>query len=80
MSTIKIIESPRDAWQSLPKVMSPEAKAEYLRAVIAAGFTHIDAVSFVSKEAFPQMADSELVLEYLDAPEGIEIIGLVANS
>jgi hydroxymethylglutaryl-CoA lyase len=80
MSEVKIIESPRDAWQSLPKVMSPEAKAEYLRAVIAAGFTHIDAVSFVSKEAFPQMADSELVLEYLDAPEGIEIIGLVANA
>ena len=80
MSTIKIIESPRDAWQSLPKVMSPEAKAEYLRAVIAAGFTHIDAVSFVSKEAFPQMADSELVLEYLDAPADIEIIGLVANA
>jgi len=80
MSTIKIIESPRDAWQSLPKVMSPEAKAEYLRAVIAAGFTHIDAVSFVSKEAFPQMADSELVLEYLDAPGDIEIIGLVANA
>jgi hydroxymethylglutaryl-CoA lyase len=77
---VKIIESPRDAWQSLPKVMTPEAKAEYLRAVIAAGFTHIDAVSFVSKEAFPQMADSELVLDYLDAPEEIEIIGLVANA
>jgi hydroxymethylglutaryl-CoA lyase len=60
--------------------MSPEAKAEYLRAVIAAGFTHIDAVSFVSKEAVPQMADSELVLEYLDAPGDIEIIGLVANA
>jgi hydroxymethylglutaryl-CoA lyase len=80
MSQVKIIESPRDAWQSLPKVMTPEAKAEYLRAVIAAGFTHIDAVSFVSKEAFPQMADSELVLDYLDAPEEIEIIGLVANA
>ena len=77
---VKIIESPRDAWQSLPKVMKPEVKAEYLRALIAAGFTHIDAVSFVSKEAFPQMADSELVLEYLDAPEGVEMIGLVANA
>ena len=77
---VKIIESPRDAWQSLPKVMKPEVKADYLRALIGAGFTHIDAVSFVSKEAFPQMADSELVLEYLDPPSDVEMIALVANA
>lgn len=76
---VKIIECPRDAWQGLPKVMKPEVKAEYLRALITAGFTHIDAVSFVSKAVVPQMADSELVLEYLDAEANVEIIGLVAN-
>ena len=76
---VKIIESPREAWQALPKVMKPEVKAEYLRALIAAGFMHLDAVGFVSKEFVPQMADSELVLEYLDAAEEIEMIGLVAN-
>ena len=59
--------------------MKPEVKAEYLRALIAAGFTHLDAVGFVSKEFVPQMADSELVLEYLDAAAEIEMIGLVAN-
>ena len=59
--------------------MKPEVKAEYLRALIAAGFMHLDAVGFVSKEFVPQMADSELVLEYLDADEEIEMIGLVAN-
>jgi hydroxymethylglutaryl-CoA lyase len=48
--------------------------------LITAGFTHIDAVSFVSKEFVPQMADSELVLEYLDAGPDIEMIGLVANA
>jgi len=81
MSTrVKIIECPRDAWQGLPKVMPPEVKAEYLRTLIAAGFTHIDAVSFVSKEAIPQMADSELVLEYLDPPENVELIGIVVNA
>ena len=77
---MKIIESPRDAWQRLPKVIEPEVKAEYLRALISAGFSHIDAVSFVSKEFVPQMAESELVLEYLDAGSDIEIIGLVANA
>jgi hydroxymethylglutaryl-CoA lyase len=34
MATVKIIESPRDAWQGLPKQMSPEVKAEYLRALV----------------------------------------------
>jgi hydroxymethylglutaryl-CoA lyase len=77
---VKIIECPRDAWQALPKIMRPETKAEYLRALVAAGFQHLDAVSFVSKSAVPQMADSEFVLEYLDAPEEVEIIGIVVNA
>jgi hydroxymethylglutaryl-CoA lyase len=61
-------------------VISPEVKAEYLRALLVAGFQHIEAVSFVSKTAVPQMADSEFVLEFLDAPEEIEIIGVVVNA
>jgi hydroxymethylglutaryl-CoA lyase len=77
---VKIIECPRDAWQGLPRVMSPEVKAEYLRTLVQAGFQHIDAVSFVSRQAMPQMADSEFVLEYLDAPEEVEIIGLCVNA
>jgi hydroxymethylglutaryl-CoA lyase len=47
--------------------------------LIAAGFKHIDAVSFVSPKAVPQMADSEKVLEQLDAPDDVEIIGVVVN-
>jgi hydroxymethylglutaryl-CoA lyase len=77
---VKIIECPRDAWQGLPKNMPAEVKADYLRVLIAAGFRHIDAVSFVSRSAVPQMADSELVLEYLDPPDDVEIIGIVVNS
>src|ERR1700729_3096901 len=77
---VKIVECPRDAWQGLPKIIHPEVKAEYLRNLIAAGFTHIDAVSFVSEKAVPQMADSELVLEYLDPPDDVEIIGIVVNA
>jgi len=77
---VKIIECPRDAWQGLPKNMPPEVKADYLRVLIAVGFKHIDAVSFVSRSAVPQMADSELVLEYLDPPDDVEIIGIVVNA
>ena len=77
---VKIVECPRDAWQGLPKIIHPEVKAEYLRNLITAGFTHIDAVSFVSEKAVPQMADSELVLDYLDPPDDVEIIGIVVNA
>lgn len=77
--TIKIIECPRDAWQGLPVTIPPEVKADYLRALVTAGFRHIDAVSFVSPKAVPQMADSEQVLEYLDPPLPAEIIGIVVN-
>ena len=76
---IKIIECPRDAWQGLPKVIPADVKASYLGGLIAAGFQHIDAVSFVSPEAVPQMADSEQVLRLLQAPVDIDIIGIVVN-
>ena len=76
---VKIIECPRDAWQGLPKTIPSEIKADYLRTLVAAGFRHIDAVSFVSPKAVPQMADSEQVLEYMDPPDDVEVIGIVVN-
>lgn len=76
---VKIIECPRDAWQGLPAQISAASKAAYLRRLIDAGFAHIDAVSFVSPKAVPQMADSERVLEILKPPAEIEIIGIVVN-
>src|SRR6202011_3666872 len=77
--TVKLIECPRDAWQGLKRQIPTEVKVEYLRALIGAGFKHIDAVSFVSPKAVPQMADSEKVLEQLDASQDIEIIGIIVN-
>ena len=76
---IKLIECPRDAWQGLAQQIPTETKVAYLRALIAAGFKHIDAVSFVSPKAVPQMADSEQVLERLDPPDDVEIIGIAVN-
>jgi hydroxymethylglutaryl-CoA lyase len=78
-SSVKIIECPRDAWQGLTKPIPPEVKADYLRTLVAAGFTHIDAASFVSPKAVPQMADSEQTLALLDPPDDVEVIGIVAN-
>ena len=76
---LKLIECPRDAWQGLKRQIPTNLKARYLRALIAAGFKHIDAVSFVSPKAVPQMADSEKVLEQLDVLTDVEIIGIVVN-
>lgn len=56
-----------------------DLKTDYLKALISAGFKHIDAVSFVSPKAVPQMADSEEVLKELDPPDDVEIIGIVVN-
>jgi hydroxymethylglutaryl-CoA lyase len=77
--SVKIIECPRDAWQALPAQIPAKTKADYLQKLIAAGFTHIDAVSFVSPAAVPQMADSEKVLELLEPDSNVELIGIVVN-
>jgi hydroxymethylglutaryl-CoA lyase len=78
-NAVKLIECPRDAWQGLSRQIPTELKARYLRTLIGAGFKHIDAVSFVSHKAVPQMADSEKVLEQIDIPDDVEIIGIVVN-
>jgi len=77
--SVKLIECPRDAWQGLKGQIPAYIKTDYLKALISAGFKHIDAVSFVSAKAVPQMADSEAVLKELDPPDDVEIIGIVVN-
>jgi hydroxymethylglutaryl-CoA lyase len=82
--TVKIIECPRDAWQGLVEIIPTETKVEYLLKLAAAGFKHIDAVSFVSPKHVKQMADSEDVMKGFLAglPAGAErpeIIGIVVN-
>lgn len=83
--SVTIVECPRDAWQGLTEIIPTEKKIEYLNRLVSLGFSHIDAVSFVSPKHVPQMADSEAVMKELsqarlpsgDAPE---IIGIVVNA
>ena len=84
IETVTIVECPRDAWQGLPEIIPAEVKIEYLLKLAAAGFKHIDAVSFVSPKHVKQMADSEEVMKGFLA--GLptktarpEIIGIVVN-
>jgi hydroxymethylglutaryl-CoA lyase len=81
---LTIIECPRDAWQGVADFIPTEIKAAYLKELVAAGFRHIDAVSFVSPKHVKQMADSEDVMAKLNAslPDDAgrpEIIGIVVN-
>jgi hydroxymethylglutaryl-CoA lyase len=84
IDTVKIVECPRDAWQGLPEIIPAEVKIDYLLKLAAAGFKHIDAVSFVSPTHVKQMADSEDVMKGFlaglpaDAAQP-EIIGIVVN-
>src|ERR1700732_3094940 len=78
-NSVRLVECPRDAWQGLQGQIPAYIKTDYLKALISAGFKHIDAVSFVSPKAVPQMADSEEVLKELDPPDDVEIIGIVVN-
>jgi hydroxymethylglutaryl-CoA lyase len=84
MDEVTVVECPRDAWQGLAKIIPTTEKIEYLKTLIRAGFSHIDAVSFVSPKYVPQMEDSEAVMRGIaDArtPSGgtPEIIGIVVN-
>jgi hydroxymethylglutaryl-CoA lyase len=84
MDQIKLIECPRDAWQGLADFIPSDTKVAYLRELIATGFQHIDAVSFVSPKHVKQMADSEEVMAKLpsslpDEASLPEIIGIVVN-
>jgi hydroxymethylglutaryl-CoA lyase len=81
---VTLIECPRDAWQGLAEIIPTEVKVDYLLQLAAAGFKHIDAVSFVSPKHVKQMADSEDVMRGFLAglPNGAqppEIIGIVVN-
>jgi hydroxymethylglutaryl-CoA lyase len=84
MDSIKLIECPRDAWQALPTFIPTETKVAYLKELIATGFRHLDAVSFVSPKHVQQMSDSEQVMSQLleTLPPNTtppEIIGIVVN-
>jgi len=79
-SSTALVECPRDAFQGLPVFIPTQKKITYLKALIDAGFTHIDFGSFVSPKAVPQMRDTEEVFAAVrDHRKGIYFIAIVAN-
>jgi hydroxymethylglutaryl-CoA lyase len=70
---------PRDGFQIERVQISTERKIAVINAMFAAGLRHIQATSFVSPRAVPQLADAEAVLAGIDRPEGAVISALVPN-
>lgn len=70
--------SSRDGLQSLGAFVPTEAKAGLIDDLAATGLSSFDAVSFVSPEWVPQMADGAEVVKGVRTP-GLRLIGLVPN-
>jgi hydroxymethylglutaryl-CoA lyase len=63
---IYLTETPRDALQGWPHPVPTAMKAVYINSLLQVGFETVDAGSFVSPKAVPQMADTAEVLSLLD--------------
>ncbi len=71
--------SPRDGLQSLGAFIPTSAKSRLIDDLAAAGLRTFDAVSFVSPQAVPQMADGAEVVAGVDHRDGVTLFGLVPN-
>jgi len=63
---IKIVETPRDAFQGINTFIPTEKKTRIINLMLKAGFDTVEAGSFVSRKVIPQMADTAQVLRGID--------------
>ena len=78
---MKIIECPRDAMQGIEQFIPTSEKVRYINQLMKVGYDTIDAGSFVSAKAIPQMKDTAAVLDQLvRGSSKSKILAIVANS
>jgi isopropylmalate/homocitrate/citramalate synthase len=80
--TVRIYEvGPRDGLQNEAQPISAQAKLEYIELLRAAGLREIEATSFVSPRAIPQLADADEIMRVLtrDADKLVRYAVLVPN-
>jgi hydroxymethylglutaryl-CoA lyase len=79
-SALQITECPRDAMQGIKSWIPTEEKVAYLNQLLRVGFNRLDAGSFVSARAIPQMADTPQVFKQLDLSNTkTSILAIIAN-
>jgi hydroxymethylglutaryl-CoA lyase len=77
--SVRIYEvGPRDGLQNESRSVSTEEKLQYIQRLVAAGLKEIEATSFVSPKAIPQLADADRLLPQLPR-DGVRYPVLVAN-
>jgi hydroxymethylglutaryl-CoA lyase len=81
MAKVELVEvGPRDGLQNIPQFIPTDNKVALIRALIAAGYKHMEIGSFVSPKAIPQMADMDEVVAQLGPTPGVRGVALVPNS
>ena len=77
---ITLVEvAPRDGLQAEARTLSTEKKVELIERLADAGHRVIEATSFVSPKAVPQLADAEELLRALKRRDGVRYPVLVPN-
>ena len=77
---VRIYEvGPRDGLQNESAVIPTETKAAFIGLLADAGLREIEATSFVSPRAIPQLADADALLAGLDRRPGVRYPVLVPN-
>jgi isopropylmalate/homocitrate/citramalate synthase len=77
---VRIYEvGPRDGLQNEATPIPTEAKARFVALLVAAGLREIEATSFVSPSAIPQLADADALMRVLGRPDGVRFPVLVPN-
>lgn len=79
-SSITLCEvGPRDGLQNEKTILTTEEKLRLIQGAANAGFSVIEAGSFVSPKAVPQMANTDEVFQKLERKDGVEYRALIAN-
>jgi hydroxymethylglutaryl-CoA lyase len=70
---------PRDGLQNQQKILAPAERVRLVRALLAAGMTHIEVGAFVSPGAVPAMAGADEILGSLGEVGGATLTVLIPN-
>jgi isopropylmalate/homocitrate/citramalate synthase len=77
---VRIYEvGPRDGLQNEDALVPADAKVAFIEALAASGLTDVEATSFVSPKAIPQLADADDVFQRVRRVSGVRYPVLVPN-
>ena len=78
--SITIVEvGPRDGFQMERTFIPTDTKIELINALVRTGIKRMEATSFISPKAIPQMQDAAEVVAGIDRPQGLFVEALVPN-